>query len=120
MLVFDGHLDLAMNALVWNRDLGMPVHEQRLLERGETKKGSGRGTVAFPEMRKGEIALSIATLIARYQGPGNPFPGYRTAESAFAAAQGQLAYYRIEEERGVLRMIENLDDLEAHVSAWTA
>lgn len=118
MLIFDGHLDLAMNALSWNRDLTLPVHELRRRETGGTMKGHGRGTVAFPDMRRGEIFLSIATVIARVQKPENPLPGYATAEIAFAAAQGQLAYYRMLEEQGVLRLITDWDAVEAHLSAW--
>jgi membrane dipeptidase len=118
MLLFDGHLDLAMNALYWHRDLNVPVHETRRLETGMTQKGRGRGTVAFPEMRRGEVFLSIATVIARVQKPGNPLPGYPASEIAFAAAQGQLAYYRMLEEQGVLRMIQDRAGLEAHVREW--
>ena len=118
MLIFDGHLDLAMNALAWNRDLKLPVHEKRLLESGMPERGRGRGTVAFPEMRRGRIGLCIATLFARVQLPGDPFPGFRTAESAFAAAQGHLAYYRVLEEEGVLRILTDWPALEAHFQAW--
>jgi membrane dipeptidase len=120
MWIFDGHLDLAMNALIWNRDLNVPVHEMRRIEveAGVTRKGYGRGTVAFPEMRKGQVAVCIATLIARVQKPGNPLPGFRAPEIAFAAAQGQLAYYRMLEEQGVLRMIRDLPALQAHLREW--
>lgn len=122
MLIFDGHLDLAMNALIWNRDLNVPVHEQRALEvaAGLSRQGYGRGTVAFPEMRKGRVAVSIATLIARVQKPGNPLPGFRASEIAYAAAQGQLAYYRMLEEQGVLRILTDLPALQAHVQEWEA
>ena len=97
--IFDGHLDLAMNAISWNRDLTLPVHATRRLEQDEkvTRKGQGRGTVAYPEMRRGHVAVCIATVIARVQKPGNPLPGFRTSESAYAAARGQLAYYRMME-----------------------
>lgn len=118
MWIFDGHLDLAMNALAWNRNLKLPVHETRRLETGMTQKGRARGTVAFPEMREGRIAVSIATVIARVTKPGNPLSGYSAPEIAFAAAQGQLAYYRMLEEEGVLRMITDWPQLEAHVREW--
>jgi membrane dipeptidase len=118
MLIFDGHLDLAMNALSWNRDLKIAVHDTRLAETGMTQRGRGRGTVAFPEMRRGGIGLCIATLIARVQKPGNPLPGYCTPEVAFASAQGQLAYYRILEEEGVLRILTDWPGIEAHVREW--
>ena len=35
MLVFDAHLDLAWNALDWNRDLRLPVKEIRRRESAE-------------------------------------------------------------------------------------
>ena len=49
-----------MNAVSreWDRDLALPVHETRKLEAGSTKKGKAAGTVAFPEMRAGRIALN--------------------------------------------------------------
>jgi membrane dipeptidase len=122
MWIFDGHLDLAMNALIWNRDLNISVPEQRRLEveAGLSRTGYGRGTVAFPEMRQGQVAVTIATLIARVQKPGNPFPGFRAPEIAFAAAQGQLAYYRMLEEQGVIRILTGLPALQAHVREWEA
>ena len=118
MLLFDGHLDLAMNAISWDRDLRIGVHEHRLLESGMTQKGRGRGTVAFPEMRSGEIGLCIATVIARVRKPGNPLPGFRTSETAYAVARGQLAYYRVLEEMGDLRIITDWPQMAAHLADW--
>src|SRR5206468_559964 len=67
MLIFDAHLDLSMNALEWNRDLTRPIQEIRERERGQTdKKDRGRGTVSFPEMRRGGIGICVAKQIARY------------------------------------------------------
>ncbi len=67
MLIFDAHLDLAWNALDWNRDLLLPVSEirKRECELGMTGKGRGEGTVSFPELRRGGVGLFIATLLAR-------------------------------------------------------
>src|SRR5437868_7976685 len=46
MLLFDAHLDLAMNAMEWNRDLSRPVQELRERERGLTDKPDrGNSTV---------------------------------------------------------------------------
>ena len=65
MLIFDAHLDLAMNALEWNRDLRLPLEELRRREQGMTDEPDrGRGTVCFPEMRRAKIGLCVATLIA--------------------------------------------------------
>ena len=52
MFFFDAHLDLAMNALEWNRDLTRPIEEIREHEKGMTDKPDrGMGTVCLPEMR---------------------------------------------------------------------
>lgn len=118
MLVVDGHLDLAMNALQWNRDLLRPVAEIRAAEAGMTEKGRAAGTVAFPEMRAGEVGLCLATLIARVARPGNPLPGYASREIACAVAHGQLAYYRILEQQGEVRLVTDGAGLETHVREW--
>ena len=53
-LIFDGHLDLAMNALEWNRDLRWTVEEIRKSEEGMTDKPDrAKGTVSLPSMREG-------------------------------------------------------------------
>ena len=58
MLIFDAHLDLSMNALEWNRDLTLPISEIRQREKGLTdKRDRGKGTVSFPEMRRGSIGF---------------------------------------------------------------
>jgi membrane dipeptidase len=122
MIIFDAHLDLAWNALEWNRDLLQPVAEIRRREReqGMTDKGRGCNTVAFPELRRGKVALFIATLLARLVRP-NTIPAvqrYNSMEAAYAAAYGQLSYYRALEQQGVLRWIKDAPALEAHVGAW--
>jgi len=124
MLIFDAHLDLAWNAIDWNRDLLLPVTEIRRREReaGLTDKGRGCNTVSFPELRRGKVGIFIATLLARLVRPTlmPAFQPYSSMEAAYAAAQGQLAYYRALEERGILRWIKDLVSLEAHVGAWEA
>ncbi len=67
MLVVDAHLDLAMNAVMWNRDLALSALETRRIEHEEgfTEKGRAAGTVGFPDLREGEIGLVFATVIAR-------------------------------------------------------
>lgn len=120
MLIIDGHLDLAMNALLWNRDLGRTVHEIREQEAGMVEKGRAAGTVALPELRAGRVALCFATVIARVQQPGSAVSGYRSHQIAYAHAQGQLAYYRQLEREGVLRIIRDAPALAAHLAEWEA
>jgi membrane dipeptidase len=120
MLVFDAHLDLAWNALDWNRDLRLPVAEIRRGEEGMTGKGRGCNTVAFPELRRGKVAIFIATLLARLlRGDSvTAVNRYSSMPAAYAAAYGQLAYYRALEQQGVLRWIKDGSELESHVRAW--
>ena len=85
MLIFDAHLDLAMNALEWNRDLTRPIDEIRQREAQLTDKPDrGKGTVCLPEMRSGGIGLCVATQIARYVKPKNALPGWHSPEQAWA------------------------------------
>ena len=106
MLIFDAHLDLAMNALEWNRDLTRPVAEIRRREQGLSDKvDRGHGTVALPEMRRGGVGLCVATMIARYVSPENPLPGWNSPAQASAQTQGQLAWYRAMEDAGEMVQI---------------
>ena len=125
MLVFDAHLDLAWNAIDWNRDLLLPVNEIRARESGTNAlefKARGRGTVSFHELRRGNVATFIATLLPRLFRP-NLMPAihrYASMEAAYAAAMGQMSYYCALEQNGSLRWIRDWPTLEAHVRQWTS
>ncbi len=119
MFTIDAHLDLSMNAMEWNRDLRRSVFEIRDREKGLTDKPDrARGTVAFPELRKGNTGLVVATQIARYVGPGNPLPGWHSPEQAWAQTQAQLSWYKSMEEAGELVMIKDRSGLERHIALW--
>jgi membrane dipeptidase len=119
MFTIDAHLDLAMNAMEWNRDLRQPVAEIRKRETGMTDKPDrGRGTVSLPELRKGNIGLVVATQIARYVSRENPLPGWHSPQQAWAQTQGQLAWYKAMEEAGEMVMIKDAVSLESHLDCW--
>jgi membrane dipeptidase len=119
MLLVDAHLDLAWNAIDWNRDLSQPVTELRKRERSMTGVARGANTVSFPEMRRGEVGVCIATLLARALRPTTPpIQRYATMEAAYAAAVGQIAYYKAMVTRGIMRWIRSLDELDRHLSDW--
>lgn len=124
MILFDAHLDLAWNAIDWNRDLEKSVAEIRASERNELGKEKARGcnTVSFPELRKGRVAVFIATLLPRLYRPGvnPPLQRYQNMSAAHGAAHGQLAYYRALQERGILRFIRDWPTLAEHVQKWEA
>src|SRR4051794_24861918 len=72
MLIIDSHLDLSWNALGWNRDLRQTAHETRAAEAGMMAQGHGRGmgTVSFPDLRRGQVGICVATFLARTNGRG--------------------------------------------------
>ncbi|HTE34867.1 MAG TPA: membrane dipeptidase [Chryseolinea sp.] len=120
MFTIDAHLDLSMNALEWNRDLMQPIDKIREREKEMTDKPDrGNNVVCFPELRKGNIGLVVATQIARYVAPDNPLPGWHSPQQAWAQTQGQLAWYKQMEAEGELRQITNLGELEKQVALWT-
>jgi membrane dipeptidase len=119
MFIFDAHLDLAMNALEWNRDLRELLPALRERDRHYCDKPDrGNATVSFPEMRRGRIGICVATQIARYVKPANRLPGWHSPEQAWAQTQGQLAWYRAMEECGELTSIRDRAQLEAQFALW--
>ncbi len=121
MFTIDAHLDLAMNAMEWNRDLRLPVSELRSREKGMTDKPDrAKATVSLPALREGNVGLVVATQIARYVAPGNLLPGWASPEQAWAQTQGQLAWYKAMEADGQMVMVSDLAGLEAHLGRWQA
>src|SRR6056297_858526 len=121
MFVFDAHLDLAMNALEWNRDLTLPVSEIREREEGMSDKPDrAKNTVSLPAMRKGNIGLCMATQIARFVKKGSPIPGWNSQHQAWAQTQGQLAWYKTMEKAGEMVQIKDKEGLEKHLKLWSS
>ena len=135
LLIIDGHLDMAYNALFYRRDLTKPVRELRNREdsvRGgisahpdslERRLGPQpkhfTPTVALPDMRKGHVGIMLSTIMARVQDPhGNTHNAVRTQPIAYARGQSHLAYYRALERRGEISFIKSAADLDACVNAW--
>jgi membrane dipeptidase len=119
-LIFDAHLDLAMNALEWNRDLTRPAIELRACETGLTgKPGLGNGTVSLPDMRRGGVAICVATLIARVEHKAfSPVFGWHSPAQAWAQTQGQLGWYRAMAEAAEMAPISDAAGLERHLARW--
>ncbi|GAB1309746.1 membrane dipeptidase [Urechidicola sp. KH5] len=119
---FDAHLDLAMNALEWNRDLRWTVEEIRASEEGMTDRPDrAKGTVSFDALRKGNVGIAVGTQIARFSKKGQGLPGasWNSPEQAWAQTQGQLAWYKSMNEIGAINLITNLQELNAHLDNWT-
>lgn len=118
MIVVDSHLDIAWNALNWNRDLTLPVEGIRRVEAEMSDYHRGANTVCFPEMRRGDVAICLATVLARSTIVNQPLLDYRSQEIASAMGHGQRKYYQILEGQGQLRMLRKADDIENHLEAW--
>src|SRR3954452_12951416 len=117
--IFDAHLDLSMNALEWNRDLRWPLekirrHEAHLKDRVDR----GNNTVCLPEMRRGRVALCVATQTGRHSPYFHRLPGWSSPEQAWAQTQGQLAWYRAMEEAGELVSVRDRAGLDRHLERW--
>jgi membrane dipeptidase len=127
-LLFDGHLDLAWNALSWGRDITLDLDRLNRDEAGMTDHPArGRATTTLPEMRLSGIAVCQATLLARAKPEVRPIEGharlsldFANQEIASATARGQLAYYELLERRGLLVMIRTASDLQEHWQRWLA
>ena len=122
MLLADSHLDLAWSALNWNRDLKLPLAEIRRIEveSGSTQKGAGNGTVCLPAMHEANLFLSFATVLTWVNMPDNMTRGFNSQEQAYADGMAHIYYYRVLEAEGLVRVIRDLETLNAHVEDWEA
>lgn len=118
MLIFDAHLDLGLNGVDWNRDLRMSVAEIRAQEStlGMTDPGRCTNTLSFPELRKAEVAVGLATVLARIEQPINHSFGWTTPEACYAMAMAHLSYYRALERSGYMAPIRTRSDLHGHLA----
>jgi membrane dipeptidase len=123
--IIDGHLDLAMNALSYDRDQTWPLDRLRARE-ADLPDRAERGTpvVCLPELRRAGVRLVVATLFARARADAAPAACLRRIDAdnatpalAHAAAHGQLAYYRLLEAQGQVRILEDCAALDAF---WAA
>ncbi len=124
-LIIDLHLDLAWDALFWNRDLtidAQQVRRQEETEPAQVAEGFDCGicTVTFPELRRGSVGIILSTIMSRIEPRHveNRRDGMRTQEQAMAVGRGHLAYYQAMYRRGELKPVRNLNDLEEAVAAW--
>ena len=119
MFIIDAHLDLAMNAMEWNRDLKQPVADLREREKGlNDKPDRARNTVSLPALRDGKIGLVVATQIARYVRRGSPLPGWHSPEQAWAQTQAQLAWYQAMVNEGEMIQVSGISSLDAQIKKW--
>ena len=126
-IICDAHLDLAINAVSFDRDLTKPLDDINEIERHmNDHKARGSSTVSLPEMRRGGVALCLGTLLARAELRNRPRDGFLrvdfdhgTRHAASSEASAQLAYYRILERLGEIALIKTKGELETHWKRWS-
>ncbi|MEI7831754.1 MAG: membrane dipeptidase [bacterium] len=119
MLIIDGHLDLAWNALSFDRDITQPLDAIRAREGDTRVHDVGTATVSLPALRTAGVRVVLATIFA---GPQSEYmqDGYRTPEEAHEQGVAQLRFYQKLEDSGqvrIIRMRRDLDDAVAGVGA---
>ena len=120
--IIDSHLDLAWNALGWDRDQTRSVVDINAAEAGlEDERARGNATTSLVEMRRGGVAVCLATILARQrsvprQASGVPRGCLDSDAAAMTHAVGRshLAYYEALERAGHLRLLRTADELRAH------
>lgn len=120
MLIFDSHLDLALNAVDWNRDLRMTVADIRVQEclHNMTAPGRRTNTVSFPELKRAKVGVGVATCLARLERQIDHPLGYTTPEACYAVAMSHLYYYKAMEKAGYMRPIRTKRDLQQHLADY--
>lgn len=118
-LLIDAHLDLAWNALSFNRDLTQPLDVLNESERGMMDHPCRtHATISLPELRKAGVGVCLGTVLARcnpdIQAVNRTDLDHRSYPITRAAAQGQLAYYRALAQQGELELIRDTQTLNRH------
>ncbi len=117
MLLIDGHVDLAWNALTLGRDLTAPLAEIRAAEGVTPAHGEGTATVSLPALRAAGVRVVCATVYATPYGESpTRLAGYRTPEEAYAQGCAQVAYYHELAARGAVTVIRSRAELEGVIA----
>ena len=122
-LIFDGHGDIAIFALAYNRDQTERVAAINAKETGMTDSyGRACAANSLPEMRHGRVAVCVSSLAARVRRDCKSTLrtdlDFATHRMAYASAHGQLAYYRVLAEENEIRLIRTQDELNEHWTRW--
>lgn len=125
--MIDGHLDLAMNLVYYDRDITLALEAMNAAESGlQDLPFRGKGTVSLPELRHSGVGLCLATLLARSGPQHERRPEYRRSDLDFALPAGaasscwaQWGYYDLLVRLGELAWIRDRADLDSQWWRWT-
>ena len=124
--IIDLHLDLAWNALQWDRDLTQPLADMNAVEAEMTDhRGRGKATVSLPELRRGNFAICLVTVLSRAKPASRKPAGFTRrdldfADQTIASAVGssQVEYYRLLAGRGEITLISTAPAFREHMRRW--
>ena len=122
-LIIDAHLDLAYNALNWQRDLHRAAHYTRWHERGTpAQKHNGHATVGLPDLIRGRVGLVFGTIFCqpRSHQMSPTEITYTDEQEAHIQGMAQLDFYRRWEERDPqhVKLVRYKKDLEEILRDW--
>ena len=120
MLAIDAHVHLAQDVLRLNRDVTQSIVAIRQSEAGLSGKGRGCGTIALPEMRRGQVGL-FGALVCVATDPNTTSTNgsyLRTPEATYAVARGEPTLYRVYEQRELLVQVRTRDELGRHLATF--
>src|SRR5688572_27203123 len=85
----------------------------------------GNATVSLGEMRRGQMAVSAATILVHARPDLCAKDGHKRISLEFASptaacaiAKGQVAYYQLLEQQGHLTLLGSADALKSHWRQW--
>lgn len=104
-MIVDAHLDLAYSFIENERNLFVELEDLRNYEVAKPCP-EGIATVTFPELRKGEVGLVIASIFACPPNEPAREVNYHSPDQAYAVGLRQLDYYhRIADENQSIRLV---------------
>jgi len=122
--IADGHLDLAWNAIACERDQLLSLDALRE-KQADAAAWLGTPTVSLPALREAGVGLVVASLLARCKPeicasrkPARIDCDWPSPDMAHAVAHGQLAYYRLLDQRQQIRLVTNRGSLESCWNRW--
>lgn len=124
-IIVDGHLDLAYNARVLQRDLTQSLSKLREHERQTANPDprSGVAMVSFPDLLEGRVAIAGGSIFVEPARKSYPtsLPAYQSPEEAHILAVEQLdTYRRLVDDQESLHLLYDTGDLDEVLAAWDA
>jgi len=122
-LIVDAHLDMAYNALVWQRDYHHAARYTRQQEEGTpAAKHNGQCLVGLPDLVRGRVGLVFGTIFTqpKSRSMSSYEEVYSDAEEAHAQGMTQFDFYRrwAENDPQHIKLVTHKSVLQEVCEAW--